>query len=167
MKLEVPSLALCCLLRWIRRYPVFSLWNNACSPRTLGCMRVWYLATHHGNYTRWVFALVDDNDSIVLVTEPPILLYLKYALVGLAIRLSLDAKIVDKHKAWQTTAWLCLTICYRVVKWRPPSSTLSRCYWGSCWLGTPDRYPVRYWDGKILDWPLLRFYMKRYVGCDG
>ena len=44
---------------------------------------------------------------------------------------------------------------------------LSRCYWGSRWLGTPDRYPVRYWDGEILDWPLLRFYMKRYVVCDG
>ena len=32
-----------------------------------------------------------------------------------------------------------------VVKWRPSSSTLSRCYWGSCWLGTPGRYPVRSW----------------------
>ena len=61
------SLALYCLLRSIWHYPVFSLWNGACSPRTL---RVWYLATHHGNYTRGVFALVDDNDSIVLVTEP-------------------------------------------------------------------------------------------------
>ena len=32
------------------------------------------------------------------------------------IWLSLDAKIVDKHKAWQTAAWLYLTRCYRVVK---------------------------------------------------
>ena len=46
------------------------------------------------------------------------------------IWLNLDAKIVDKYKAWQTAAWLCLTGCYRVVKWRPSSSTLSRCCLG-------------------------------------
>ena len=83
------------------------------------------------------------------------------------IVLRLDAKMVHKHKAWQTAALLCLTGCYRVVKWRPSSSTLSRCYWGSCWLSTSDRNPVRYWDGEILDWPLNRFYMKRSVVCDG
>ena len=43
------------------------------------------------------------------------------------ILLWLDAKIVDKHKAWQTAALICLSECYRVVKWRPSSSTLSRC----------------------------------------
>ena len=52
MKFGVRPLALCCLLRRIWCYPVFSAWNSACSPRTLECMRVWYLATHHGNYTR-------------------------------------------------------------------------------------------------------------------
>ena len=44
MKFGVRSLAPCCLLWWIWSYPVFSLWNNACSPTTLECMRVWYLA---------------------------------------------------------------------------------------------------------------------------
>ena len=48
---------------------------------------VWYLATHHGNYTRGVFALVDDNDSIVLVTEPQIPVNLNSALEGLALHL--------------------------------------------------------------------------------
>ena len=47
-------------------------------------MRVWYLATHHGNYTQGVFVLADDNGSIVLVTEPQIPVNLKSALVGLA-----------------------------------------------------------------------------------
>ena len=79
------SLAICCLLRWIWCYPVFSLWNRACPPRTLECMRVWYLATHHENYTWEVFALVDDNDSIVLVTEPQIPVNLKSALAGLVL----------------------------------------------------------------------------------
>ena len=83
------------------------------------------------------------------------------------IGLRLAVKIVHKHKAWQTAVWLCLTGCYRVVNWHPSSSTLSRCYWGSYWLGTPDRYPDRYWDGEILDWPLLRLYMKRPVVRDG
>ena len=85
MKFGVPSLALWCLLQWIWCYPVFSLWNSACSPRTLECMWIWSLATHHGNYTGGVFALVDDNDSIVLVTEPQIPVNLKSALVGLAL----------------------------------------------------------------------------------
>ena len=79
----------------------------------------------------------------------------------------LDAKIVDKHKAWHTAAQLLLSWFYRFVKWCPSSSTLSRCYWRSCWLGTTDRYPVRSWEGEILDWPLLLFYMKRSVVCDG
>ena len=46
------------------------------------------------------------------------------------------------------------------------SDRISRCLWRSCRLGTPDRYPVRYWEGKILDWLLLLFCMKRYVVCD-
>ena len=37
------------------------------------------------------------------------------------------AKIVNKHKACQTAAYLCLPECCRVVKWCPSSSTLSRC----------------------------------------
>ena len=85
MKFEVPSLALCCHLRWIWCYRVFSLWNSARSPRTLECMRVWHLATYHRSNTRWVLALVDDNDSIVLVTEPKIPVNLKSALAGLAL----------------------------------------------------------------------------------
>ena len=36
--------------------------------------------THEG-----VFALADDNDSIVLVTEPKSPMYLKSALAGLAL----------------------------------------------------------------------------------
>ena len=43
------------------------------------------------------------------------------------IWLRMDAKIVDEHKAWQTAASLRLSGCYRVVKWRPSSSTPSRC----------------------------------------
>ena len=85
MKFGVRSLALCCLLRWIWCYPVFTLWNRACSPRTFECTRVWYLATCHDNYTRGVFALVDDNDSIVLVTEPQIPVNIKSALASLAL----------------------------------------------------------------------------------
>ena len=82
------------------------------------------------------------------------------------IWLRLDAKIVDKHKAWQTAAKLHLSGCYRVVKWRPSSSTLSRCKWRSCWLGTQDRYPARSWEGKNLDWLLFLFCMKRSAGGD-
>ena len=52
---------------------------------TLECMTVWYLATHHGDYTGVVFALVDDNDSIVPVTEPQIPVNLKSAQMGLAL----------------------------------------------------------------------------------
>ena len=82
MKFGVRSLSLCSLLPWILYYTAFSLWNSACSPRTLESMRAWYLATHHGNYTRGVFALVDNNDSIVLMTEPRIPVTLKSALAG-------------------------------------------------------------------------------------
>ena len=52
---------------------------------TLECMRVWYLATLHVNYTGVVFVLVDDNDNIVPVTEPQIPVNLKSALVDLAL----------------------------------------------------------------------------------
>ena len=85
MKFGVRSLALWCLLWWILCYPVFSLWNSACSLRTLECMRVWYLATHQGNYPGGMFALVDDNDSIALVPKPQISVNLKSALAGLAL----------------------------------------------------------------------------------
>ena len=85
MKFGVRSLELCCLLRCIWCYPVFSVWTSACSPRTMECMRVWYLATHHVNYTRGVFALADDNDSIVLLTKPQIPMNLKSELAGLAL----------------------------------------------------------------------------------
>ena len=104
MKFGVRSLALSCLLRWIWCYPVFTLWNIACSPRTFECMRVWYLATHHGNYTRGVFVLVDDNDSKVLVTEPQISVQICTGGFSTIIRLRLNAKIVNKHKSWQTAA---------------------------------------------------------------
>ena len=49
------------------------------------CMKVWNLATHHGNYPGGGFALVDDNDSIALVAEVQIQVNLKYALAGLAL----------------------------------------------------------------------------------
>ena len=90
MKFWVRSLALCCLLRCIWCYPVFLVWNSACSPRTLECMRVWYLATHRGNYTQVVFALADDNEGMVLMTEPQIPVNLKSALAGLALYLVKD-----------------------------------------------------------------------------
>ena len=51
MKFGVRSLALCCLLRCIWCYAVLSVWNSACSPRTLEWVRSLYLATHHVNYT--------------------------------------------------------------------------------------------------------------------
>ena len=46
------------------------------------------------------------EDSIVQVMEPQIPLNLKSVPVGLAMYLceKLDAKIVDKHKAWHTAA---------------------------------------------------------------
>ena len=50
-------------------------------------MRVWNMATQHGNYPGGVFALVDDNDSIALVTEAQIQVNLKYALAGLALQI--------------------------------------------------------------------------------
>ena len=43
------------------------------------------MAKHHGNYIRVVLVLADDNDSIVLATEPQIPMNLKSALVGLAL----------------------------------------------------------------------------------
>ena len=48
-------------------------------------MRVWNFATYNGNYPGGVFALVDDNDSIALVTEAQIQVNLKYALAALAL----------------------------------------------------------------------------------
>ena len=48
-------------------------------------MRVRNLATHHGDSPGGVFALVDDNDSIALVTETQIQMNLKYAPAGLAL----------------------------------------------------------------------------------
>ena len=79
------SPALCCLQRYMWCYPVFSMRNSACSPRTLECIRIWYLATHHGNYTWRIIALADDNDSILLVIEAQISLNLKSALTDLAL----------------------------------------------------------------------------------
>ena len=117
MKCGVRSLAICCLLQWIWCYPVFSLWNSACSQVTLECMRVWYLATHHGNDTGVVFVLVDDNDKIVQVAEPQIPANPKICINGFSTVMwwTLDTKVVDKNKAWQTAAQLCLPVCYSVV----------------------------------------------------
>ena len=168
MKFEVPSLPLCCLLRWICCYPVFSLWNSACSPRTMECMGVWYLATHHGNYTLGVFALVDDNHSIVLVTEPQIPVNLKSALEGLALCLVKAA--CQNSRQTQSLANNSLALPLRMLQggqMAPLQLDSIMMSLRELLLGTPDRYPVRYWDGKILDWPLLRFYMKRYVVCEG
>ena len=86
MKFEVQSLALCYLLRWIWCYPVFSLWNSACSQGTLGCMRVWYLATHHGHYTRGLLAGIGGWQwQHSASDEPQITANLKSALAGLAL----------------------------------------------------------------------------------
>ena len=51
----------------------------------IGVYESYDMATHHENYTRGVFSLVDDNDSKVLVTKPRIPVNLKSALVGLAL----------------------------------------------------------------------------------
>ena len=128
MKFGVPSLALCCLLRWFWCCPVFSLWNIACSLMTFECMRVWYLVTHHGNYTRgvciggwqWQHSASDQTPNS---GEPQICT----GGFSTVIWLRPGAEIVDKHKACQTAAYLCLPECYRVVKWCPSSSTLSWC----------------------------------------
>ena len=93
MKFGVRSLELCCLLRCIWCYPAFSVWNSACSPRTMMCMRVWYLAIHHGNFTRGVFALADDQSPNS--SEPQICT----GEFSTAIWLRLDAKTVDKAES--------------------------------------------------------------------
>ena len=38
--------------------------------------------------------------------------------------------------------------------------------WRSCWLGTPDRYPVQSWEEDILYWLGFSFFMKRSNVCD-
>ena len=85
LEFGVRSIALCGLLWWIWSSPVYSLWNSACSARTLACMRVGFIATYCGNTTRGVFLFEDDKDSIVLVTEPQIPVKLKSVLAGLTI----------------------------------------------------------------------------------
>ena len=131
MKCGVRSLAICCLLQWIWCYPVFSgeigvyesliFGNTSWKLHRRGvCIGGWQCQNSASGRT--------PNSS-----EPQICT----SWFSTVIWLMLDAKIVDKHKAWQ-----------------------------SCWLGTPDRHLVRPWEGEILDWLFLLFCMKRSFVCD-
>ena len=78
-------------------------------------------------------------------------------------RWRLDAKIVDKHKAWHTAA---LAPPLRILQCRQMAPIQLDSIMMLVKKLTPDRYPDRYREGEILDWLLLLFCVKRSVVCD-